>query len=108
MLLEAGASLERADPADLCRFAATSTATIQALIDRGVNVRELRISDDSTPLHVAAWNARATSSPAATAHAVGARHPLELGEHRRGVRRRQLGAVVERLVGGGSSAARKW
>jgi ankyrin repeat protein len=42
MLLEAGASLERADPFHLCRFAATSTAAIQALIDRGVVVRELR------------------------------------------------------------------
>jgi hypothetical protein len=58
ILLEAGASLEQEDPADLCQFAATSTATIQALIDRGVNVRELRISDDSTPLHVAAWSCR--------------------------------------------------
>jgi hypothetical protein len=48
----------REDPADLCQFAATSTATIQALIDRGVNVHELRISDDSTPLHVAAWSCR--------------------------------------------------
>ena len=48
----------REDPADLCQFAATSTAAIQALIDRGVNVRELRISDDSTPLHVAAWSCR--------------------------------------------------
>jgi ankyrin repeat protein len=58
MLLEAGASLERQDPAVLCQFAATSTATIQALIDRGVNVRELRTFDDSTPLHVAAWSCR--------------------------------------------------
>jgi ankyrin repeat protein len=51
MLLEAGASLERADPFHLCRFAATSTAAIQALIDRGVVVRELRTFDDCTPLH---------------------------------------------------------
>jgi ankyrin repeat protein len=58
MLLEAGASLEREHPADLCQFAATSTAAIQALIDRGVNVRELRILDDSTPLHVAARRCR--------------------------------------------------
>jgi hypothetical protein len=42
----------------LCQFAATSTAAIQALIDRGVNVRELRILDDSTPLHVAARRCR--------------------------------------------------
>jgi len=55
MLLDAGASLEWADPSHLCRFAATSTAAIQALIDRGVVVRELRMSDDSTPLHMAAW-----------------------------------------------------
>jgi ankyrin repeat protein len=58
MLLEAGASLEREHPAELCQFAATNTAAIQALIDRGVNVRELRISDDSTPLHLAACSCR--------------------------------------------------
>jgi hypothetical protein len=58
MLLEAGASLEREHPADLCQFAATSTAAIQARIDRGVNVRELRILDDGTPLHVAARRCR--------------------------------------------------
>jgi ankyrin repeat protein len=53
MLLEAGASLDEADDSDLCRFAATSTAAIQALVDRGVVVRELRDSDGSTPLHAA-------------------------------------------------------
>jgi ankyrin repeat protein len=58
MLLEAGASLERADPFHLCRFAATSTAAIQALIDRGVVVRELHDSIDRTPLHVAALGCR--------------------------------------------------
>jgi ankyrin repeat protein len=58
MLLEAGASLERADPFRLCRFAATSTAAIQALIDRGVVVRELRTFDDGTPLHQAAVNSQ--------------------------------------------------
>jgi ankyrin repeat protein len=58
MLLEAGASLELANPFHLCRFAATSTAAIQALIDRGVVVRELRVSDDCTPLHMAAWRCR--------------------------------------------------
>jgi ankyrin repeat protein len=58
MLLEAGASLERADPFHLCRFAATSTAAIQALINRGVVVRELRSFDDGTPLHQAAFNSQ--------------------------------------------------
>jgi hypothetical protein len=37
----------------LCQFAAASTAAIQALIDRGVVVRELRTFDDGTPLHAA-------------------------------------------------------
>jgi ankyrin repeat protein len=55
MLLEAGASLTAVKPDDLCRFAATSTAAIQALIDYGVVVREIRNSDDVTPLHMAAW-----------------------------------------------------
>jgi len=54
MLLEAGASLERANPASLCRFAATSTAAIQALLNRGVAVRELRNYHDGTSLHAAA------------------------------------------------------
>jgi hypothetical protein len=48
MLLEAGASLDEADDSDLCLFAATSTAVIQALVNRGVVVRELRDSDGST------------------------------------------------------------
>jgi ankyrin repeat protein len=58
MLLEAGASLELANRSALCWFAATSTAAIQALIDRGVVVRELRVSGDCTLLHMAAWRCR--------------------------------------------------
>jgi len=57
MVLEAGASLERAIPSDLCQFAATSTAAIQALVDRGVVVCELRKSGGGTPLHAAARDA---------------------------------------------------
>jgi ankyrin repeat protein len=52
MLLEAGASVELVSW-HLCQFAAASTAAIQALIDRGVVVRELRTFDDGTPLHAA-------------------------------------------------------
>jgi ankyrin repeat protein len=58
MLLEAGASLERADPSDVCRFAATSTTVIQALINHGVAVRELRDFLDGTALHAAAGRCR--------------------------------------------------
>jgi ankyrin repeat protein len=54
MLLEAGASLERADPFHLCRFVATSTAAIQALTTRGVVVRAIVASNGATPLHAAA------------------------------------------------------
>jgi ankyrin repeat protein len=56
MLLEAGASLERAD---LCHLAATSTAAIQALINRGVVVREIVRGVGYTPLHEAACCSRA-------------------------------------------------
>jgi ankyrin repeat protein len=42
MLIKAGAPLEGISRASLCRFAATSTAAIQALLDRGVVVSELR------------------------------------------------------------------
>jgi hypothetical protein len=49
LLIEAGAPLEGVE-ANLCQFAATSTAAIQALLGRGVVVRELRDSKDSTPL----------------------------------------------------------
>jgi ankyrin repeat protein len=56
MLLEAGASLERAD---LCHLAATSTAAIQALINRGVVVREIVRGGVYTPLHAAACRSRA-------------------------------------------------
>jgi ankyrin repeat protein len=54
MLLEAGASLDAVGHDDLCGFAATSTAAIQALINRGVNLRELVDRYGGTPLHMAA------------------------------------------------------
>jgi death-associated protein kinase len=54
MLLEAGASLDAVGHDDLCGLAATSTAAIQALINRGVNLRELVDRDGGTPLHSAA------------------------------------------------------
>jgi len=54
MLLEAGATVD--EHARLCRFAATSTAAIQALLDRGVVVCELRDVFGGTPLHAAAWH----------------------------------------------------
>jgi len=50
MLLEAGASI--GELVDLCRFAATGTGAIQALIDRGFVLRELHYFGD-TPLHAA-------------------------------------------------------
>jgi ankyrin repeat protein len=50
MLFEAGAPLDKTALRD---FAATSTAAIQALLDRGVVVRKLRCGGD-TPLHAAA------------------------------------------------------
>jgi ankyrin repeat protein len=59
MLLEAGASLAEADPVDLFRFAAASTAAIEALLDRGVVVREIVSTSGTTPLHEAARHAHA-------------------------------------------------
>jgi ankyrin repeat protein len=53
MLIKAGAPLDGISRADLCRFAATSTAAIQALLDRDVVVSELRDDNDATPLHLA-------------------------------------------------------
>jgi ankyrin repeat protein len=53
MLLEAGASLEEADRSYFCLFASKSTAAIQALMDRGVVVRELRDFAHGTALHSA-------------------------------------------------------
>jgi ankyrin repeat protein len=54
MLLEAGASVELASRDSLCQLAATSTAAIHALINRGVVVREIVGSKGATPLHRAA------------------------------------------------------
>jgi ankyrin repeat protein len=55
MLLEAGASLKGGVSCDFCLFASKSMAAIQALMDRGVVVRNLRNLDNGTPLHEAAW-----------------------------------------------------
>lgn len=55
MLLDAGAPLENGLDDYLCRFAATSTAAIRALLNRGVVVNALRQQDSqNTPLHVLA------------------------------------------------------
>jgi len=54
MLLEAGASLDLVRRDDLCRFAVTSTAAIQVLLDRGFVVDEFRDYDFGTLLHIAA------------------------------------------------------
>jgi ankyrin repeat protein len=60
MLINAGASLDGLD-VPLCWFAATSTAAIQALLNRGVLVSQLRSSLNFTPLHAIAtrhnWSA---------------------------------------------------
>jgi hypothetical protein len=58
MLLEAGASVELMRRFSLCQFAAASTAAIQALINRGVVVREIVGRNGTTPLHGAARFAR--------------------------------------------------
>jgi ankyrin repeat protein len=58
MLLAAGAPNAWVGRDDLCAFAATSTAAIQALIDRGVDLRELFGSNRVSPLHSAALGTR--------------------------------------------------
>jgi ankyrin repeat protein len=59
LLLEAGARFNLNDGSDWCSFAASSTFAIQALLDRGVAVRDLRGHDDrGTALHVAARSLR--------------------------------------------------
>jgi ankyrin repeat protein len=65
MLLAAGASLYGVDPSDLCWFAAKSTAAIQALLDRGVAVRELRDTSGRTPLHEASGPRNSIRDPPA-------------------------------------------
>lgn len=52
VVVEAGAPLE---PADACATAAAkSVAVVQALFERGVAVKDLRTTDGSSPLHIAA------------------------------------------------------
>jgi hypothetical protein len=60
MLIEAGSSLDFGRVRrHLCDFAVTSTSSIQALVNRGVVIRDLRRPGDSrTPLHVAAERSR--------------------------------------------------
>lgn len=50
-LIAAGGSLDGLDAA-LCRLASRSTAAIQALIDRGVALNQLRGDKNQTPLHM--------------------------------------------------------
>lgn len=58
LLLESGAPLTGVNPANLTRFASTSTTAIQRLLDRGVVVNTLRDENSCTPLHVAARDKR--------------------------------------------------
>jgi ankyrin repeat protein len=51
-LISAGAPLS--DPVILCRAAAMSPATLQLLLDRHIDVAQLRDSDDNSPVHWAA------------------------------------------------------
>jgi ankyrin repeat protein len=53
MLIEAGARL---DDSWLCDAAALGTDVLQALVDRGVVVSELRGPDACTLLHIVAWH----------------------------------------------------
>jgi hypothetical protein len=55
-LIEAGASLDDVDRADLCSFAATSIDFIQVLKDHDVRISDLRDQKGLTPLHVATCN----------------------------------------------------
>jgi hypothetical protein len=69
MLLEAGASVELMRRFSLFQFAAVSTAAIQALINRGVVVREIVGRNGATPLHGAARFARDVDVTARNGHA---------------------------------------
>jgi ankyrin repeat protein len=61
MLTNAGAALDGASQSSLCRLASKGTSTIQALLNRGVAVNQLRDDEDKTPLHAiascGAWSA---------------------------------------------------
>jgi ankyrin repeat protein len=54
MFINAGASLDGL-ASQLFEFASRSTATIQALLNRGVDVSQLRDGEDHTPLHAIAF-----------------------------------------------------
>lgn len=80
MLLEAGAPLEHVGRRDWCRAASGSTAVIQALLNRGVVVSELRYSrkpgyrdrdGDGSPLHLAASLKRERAVLSMLVHACG-------------------------------------
>jgi ankyrin repeat protein len=51
MLINAGASLDGLPDGSLCRLTARSTSAIQALLNRGVVVSQLRDARNFTPLH---------------------------------------------------------
>jgi ankyrin repeat protein len=64
LLLDAGASLEGVDRGDLCEFAALSTTVIQALVDRGIVIGDLRGRFNKTSLQFATHRCRTESSMA--------------------------------------------
>jgi ankyrin repeat protein len=63
MLVEAGAPLEHdgVPTARWCLLASGTTASVRALLKRGIAVSELRDVYEQTPLHLAAFNRTATS-----------------------------------------------
>jgi ankyrin repeat protein len=56
LIARAGAPLDNLSRVEMCRFAAVSVDTIQALMDRDVDFSDLRDDFLQTPLHVAARN----------------------------------------------------
>jgi ankyrin repeat protein len=68
MLINAGASLDSLPTGALCKLASRSTSAIQALLNRGVVLNQLRnLNNDNTPLHLIASRA---GGDAATVEAV--------------------------------------
>jgi ankyrin repeat protein len=56
LLIHAGAALSDLDARDMCKFAATSIAAIQVLIEHNVVLRDLRGEFGQTALHIATRN----------------------------------------------------
>jgi ankyrin repeat protein len=56
MLINAGASFETVPASQLCCFASRSTSAIQALLNRGFALNQLRDGKNQTPLHAIASN----------------------------------------------------